>query len=304
MLAGILVVDKPAGPTSHDVVACVRRVLGERRVGHAGTLDPAATGVLPLLIGPATRLAEYLLELPKSYDVTCRLGEETDTDDAQGRVVAGRPAAHLDPSEVRDRLLSMQGVLEQVPPAYSALKQGGERLYVLARRGREVEPRPRPVEVYEISGIRVELPEVRFSVTCSRGTYVRSLCRDLGRSLGVGGHLAALRRTVCASFGLDQAHPLEAVAAWGRDEARRRLLPMDRAVAHLPAVRVGPAGRARICRGASPEPGEILDPVPAAAAVRVYDADGLLLAVAAGEAAPGGGIRLRPRKVLCAAPGK
>jgi len=212
-LAGLVVVDKPGGMTSHDVVARVRRLAGTRKVGHAGTLDPMATGVLVLGINRATRLLGHLMLTEKGYDATVRLGVATSTDDAEGEVLASTPAAHLEESAVRAAFATQVGDLEQVPTAVSAIKVDGKRAYQRVRDGEQVELKARPVTVHEltVSDVRTvgEHVDVDVSLRCSSGTYVRAIARDVGAALGVGGHLTALRRTAVGPYDLTVAHTLE-----------------------------------------------------------------------------------------------
>lgn len=210
---GLLVVDKPAGITSHGVVARARKALGTRKIGHAGTLDPMATGVLVLGVGRATRLLGHLMLTEKTYEATMRLGVTTTTDDAEGEVVAEADTGHLDEDAVRAALAAYVGEIEQVPTAVSAIKVDGKRAYQRVRDGEEVELKARPVNIYELEVTGVTLPEVSFRVRCSSGTYVRAIARDAGRDLGVGGHLTALRRTAVGPFGLDVAHLPDALDA-------------------------------------------------------------------------------------------
>jgi len=211
--AGLVVVDKSGGMTSHDVVARVRRLTGTRKVGHAGTLDPMATGVLVLGVGRATRLLGHLMLTEKAYDATIRLGVSTTTDDAEGEVVEIRSAGGVTEAAVRDMLRGFVGGLLQVPTAVSAIKVDGKRAYVRVRAGEQVELKARPVTVHELVvhdlGVaEVDRLDVRVSLRCSSGTYVRAIARDLGAALGVGGHLTALRRTAVGPFGLDVARTL------------------------------------------------------------------------------------------------
>jgi tRNA pseudouridine55 synthase len=217
--SGLVVVDKPAGMTSHDVVSRVRRLAGTRKVGHAGTLDPMATGVLVLGINRATRLLGHLLITEKAYDATIRLGVATTTDDAEGETVASTSAIHLDEATVRAALAEFVGDIEQVPTAVSAIKVDGKRAYQRVREGEQVELAARPVTIHELEVRDVRpgdeaLPvlDVDVSVRCSSGTYVRAIARDLGAALEVGGHLTALRRTAVGSFGLEAAHTLDELA--------------------------------------------------------------------------------------------
>ncbi len=224
---GLLLIDKPKGPTSHDVVDVVRRSLGTRKVGHAGTLDPMATGLLVVCVGRATRLLRYLSGLDKAYEGTARLGEETDTLDADGAVVARSDVAVTD-ERLLDIVSTFTGVFDQVPPAHSAVKIGGEPAYRAARRGEEVRTAPRTVridrfEVMSFDGVR----DFDFAVDCSGGTYIRSLVADVGRTLSCGAHLTRLCRTRVGPFDLAQACSLDELAV---------PLPVKAAVAHLPRL--------------------------------------------------------------------
>lgn len=214
--SGLVVVDKPGGMTSHDVVARVRRIAGTRKVGHAGTLDPMATGVLLVGVNRATRLLGHLALTEKAYDATIRLGATTTTDDAEGEVVRRSGAGHLTAEDVCAAVPRFVGDIEQRPSAVSAVKVGGRRAYARVRAGEEVELPPRRVTVHElrVHGVRSddEALAVDLSVRCSSGTYVRALARDLGEVLGVGGHLTALRRTAVGPFGLDRSRSLDELA--------------------------------------------------------------------------------------------
>ncbi len=253
---GLVVVDKPGGLTSHGVVARVRRLAGTRKVGHAGTLDPMATGVLVLGVGRATRLLGHLMLTEKAYDATILLGRSTTTDDAEGEVVAEHDVSGLTEEAVRRELARFVGEIDQVPTAVSAIKVDGRRAYERVRAGEEVVLKSRRVTVHELEVVEMALPEVRVRMRCSSGTYVRAIARDLGDALGVGGHLTALRRTAVGPFDLAQARTLE--AARGRDDAgadragRPRVLPGGRpdrvpgAGGPLrPSARPRPAGRGR-----------------------------------------------------------
>ena len=232
----VLVVDKPVGPTSFDVVRKVRRAAGLRRVGHGGTLDPAASGVLPICLGEATKLAQFLLDADKEYDFTVCFGVETDTDDATGAVTARADAGAVDEAAVRAALAPFRGPITQVPPSYSALKRAGRPLYDYARAGEVVVAPPRAVTVRELELASFTGPAAAaFRMRCSKGTYVRALARDLGRALGVGGHVTALRRTRSGPFALAQARPL--------DEVLSALAAPDRGAAPLPLVELADALR-------------------------------------------------------------
>lgn len=216
-LSGILVVDKPAGMTSHDVVNRVRRATGERRVGHAGTLDPMATGILVVLVGPATRLAPFLTAAQKSYRATVVFGAQTDTDDADGRVNATAPVPDevCDPFFAAGTAAALVGAHDQTPPAFSAIKRGGEVAYVAARRGEVLEIEPRRVEILEsrLLGVDANHGEWEIELAVSKGTYIRAIARDLGPALGTVAHLGSLRRTRSGSLSLDDAVTLETIEA-------------------------------------------------------------------------------------------
>lgn len=250
MRDGLLIIDKPAGLTSHDVVNRVRRATKTRQVGHAGTLDPMATGVLVVCVGQATRLSEYLLGHDKIYHATIRLGVETNTYDATGEIVSTR-AVNVDRAAVEQALAQLQGEVQQVPPMYSALKRAGQKLYELARQGIEIEREARSVIIHSIELCSYQAPDVTVDVRCSAGTYIRSIAHDLGTALGTGGHLTALKRTAAGPFTLDQALPLdvfEAAAQTGRwDE---HLQTMDTALNDWPLVVLGEPDRIRALKGA------------------------------------------------------
>ena len=214
---GLVIVDKPGGMTSHDVVARIRRLAGTRRVGHAGTLDPMATGVLVVGVEKATRLLGYLALTEKQYDATIRLGQSTSTDDAEGELTGGASAADLMPQALAVAVQGLTGEIEQVPPAVSAIKVDGQRAYKLTRAGAAPDLKPRPVTVHEftVTAIRPAeggLLDVDATVRCSSGTYIRALARDLGNNLGTGGHLTRLRRTRVGGYGLEGARTLEHLA--------------------------------------------------------------------------------------------
>jgi tRNA pseudouridine55 synthase len=281
---GVLNVFKPAGMTSHDVVDAVRKILGVQRVGHTGTLDPQATGVLPLCVGRATRVAQYLTQADKEYVMTLRLGVTTDTLDAAGRETGRAEAVDVTREQLLAVLPRFTGTIQQVPPLYSAKKVQGERLYRLARRGQTVERQPVPVTVHALELLDFAPPLVRLRVICAKGTYARSLCDDIGRALGCGGHLQDLVRTRSGRFTVDQAvtlPDLEARAAAGR--LGELLLPIADALAHLPAVRVAPEAGPLLLHGSS-VPASLVAVVPEEAArgamVRVLGFRKQLLAVA------------------------
>lgn len=237
-----MLVAKPAGPTSHDVVDIVRRALGEQRVGHLGTLDPFAKGLLVVVVGRATRLASYAAEWPKSYEGVIRLGVTTETDDLTGPVVATAPWTAITPAQLAAVIASFRGGYQQRPPAYSAVKIDGERAYARARRGETVEPAPRAVEIRDLEIVEAAVPDLQFRATVSGGTYLRSLARDIGARLGCGAHLAALRRTAVGPLRLSDAIAPDAVTrAAVRDAA---IL-----VAHLPRRPVDQKERDAVVHG-------------------------------------------------------
>jgi len=278
---GILIVDKPTGMTSHDVVAAFRRLTGEKRVGHTGTLDPLATGVLVLCFGAATKALPYLPEAYKTYRVEACLGTSTDTQDRTGRVIDEHPDCSVTHEALRLALGSFLGPGTQLPPMYSAVQVGGERLYRLARAGREVE---RPEREVEITLIRLDWPSaeerpvmahgdhIGYTVSGSRGLYVRTLCHDLGRKLGCGAHLVELRRLASGPFQLTASAPFDRLTP---DAVRNRLIPISEALAHLPAVVLDDLAVERIRHGnAIPAPG-----TPGAGLARALGTDGGIIAV-------------------------
>jgi tRNA pseudouridine55 synthase len=232
---GVFAVDKPAGVTSHDVVDRVRRALGGAKAGHAGTLDPQATGVLVLCVGAATKISSFLLDGPKEYEGRARLGVTTDTQDATGKTLEERPVT-CDEAELRAAAARYRGGIQQIPPMFSAVKIGGQKLYRLARRGVEIERPARSVHVYAFEILHVELPWFEFRIRCSKGTYVRSIVHDLGADLRCGGHLVELRRTQQGPFTLRDALSWETVTGPGAAEAidAHRLAPAE-AFSFLPA---------------------------------------------------------------------
>ena len=200
MIHGVLNVYKGKGYTSHDVVAKLRGITGQKKIGHTGTLDPDATGVLPVCLGKATKLCDMLTDKDKTYEAVLLLGVSTDTQDAGGEVLGTSDTAGLGEKEVREAIQSFVGGYDQVPPMYSALKVGGKRLYELAREGKVVERKARPVDIYQIRVLKMDLPRVWMEVSCSKGTYIRTLCHDIGEKLGCGGCMEELFRTKVSSF--------------------------------------------------------------------------------------------------------
>ena len=209
-LAGVLLIDKPGGMTSHDVVMRVRRILGVKKIGHTGTLDPMATGLLPLCIGGATKIARFLEGGEKEYRATIKFGVETDTYDAEGKVVAESDTSGVSEEMVLEALAQFKGKIQQIPPMYSAVKIGGTPLYKLARKGITVEREPKEVEISDIDVEEFTMPLLTMRITCSKGTYIRTLCHDLGSVVGCGAHLVALRRTRSGYFSIQDAITLDA----------------------------------------------------------------------------------------------
>ncbi|MSR65592.1 MAG: tRNA pseudouridine(55) synthase TruB [Verrucomicrobiae bacterium] len=223
---GILLVDKPPRLTSHDVVDKVRRHFGFKKVGHCGTLDPLATGLLILVLGKATKLSEKLLSDNKDYEGTLRLGITTVSQDADGKVTKISEVPPLTEEQIKQTFAQFMGDIYQTPPMVSAIKQGGKPLYKLARKGIEVEREPRLVHIFEFRVTDIALPDIKFILRCTKGTYVRTLCDDIGNVLGCGGHLAQLRRSRSGNFSIANAHTLEAILATPRDQLPQWITPM------------------------------------------------------------------------------
>ncbi len=300
---GILVLDKPGGWTSHDVVARVRQLTRARRVGHTGTIDPLGTGVLVICVGRATRVAEYMVGHDKRYRATIRLGVETDTYDVEGRVTAQHPV-DVSEASLRSALQRLTGDIQQVPPMYSALKRDGRKLVDLARRGVEIEREPRQVTIYSIDVLSFDPPDAVIDVHCSAGTYIRSLAHDAGRVLGCGAILSALTRTAAGDFTLEQAVSLVRFEVAVDDGSWPSLLrPLDAGLAAFPAITVGEDDARRARHGMS-IPGTwaraSLAPTHASADLfRVYDPAGRIVGLMRWDAQRN---ELRPEKILTSAP--
>lgn len=250
MRDGVLLIDKPSGLTSHDVINRVRRTTKIRQVGHAGTLDPMATGVLVVCLGQATRVSEYLLGHDKAYRATIRLGIETNTYDADGEIIAAREV-NVDRATVAQALTHLVGEMQQVPPMYSALKREGQKLYELARQGVEIEREARLVTIRSIDLLDYHAPDATVDVRCSAGTYIRSIAHDVGATLGTGGHLIELVRTASGPFTLDQAISLEAFEAAAREgQWHTHLRTIDEALSDWPLVVLTEPERIRALNGA------------------------------------------------------
>ncbi|MBN2370067.1 MAG: tRNA pseudouridine(55) synthase TruB [Vicinamibacteria bacterium] len=274
---GALVIDKPAGPTSHDVVDRVREICGTRRVGHTGTLDPFATGVLAVCIGSATRLARFLSAGPKVYRARIRLGVSTTTDDCQGEPIGDPRSVSLRQDEVESACRALTGSLKQVPPAFSAKRVDGRRAYALARRGEPVSPAAVDVTIEDLRLESMHDGTIDLLVTCSPGTYVRALARDLGDMLGTGGHLTALRRLRSGEFDIEQA------VSWAEIGARvvDRVIPLSRLLAHWPSVTVGEQGAVDLGHGRAIERSMTIEgfPLDPPERLRAVDRSGRLLAI-------------------------
>lgn len=235
-LCGVLVVDKPTEMTSHDVVAIMRRVLKTKKIGHTGTLDPMATGVLPICVGGATKIVDFLTDRKKAYRCEMILGAETDTQDRWGKVIAEANTGHVDETLYRETILSFVGDIMQVPPMYSALKVNGEKLVDLARKGIVVEREPRLRTIYSIENIEIEGLKARFDVRCSKGTYIRTLCHDIGLKLNTYAHMTALRRILSEPFNGEDAISIETLRQMPIEQIMDHLVPIDRALDFFPKL--------------------------------------------------------------------
>jgi tRNA pseudouridine55 synthase len=289
-LDGVLLLDKPVGPSSSAVLQAVKRLLGAQKAGHAGTLDPMASGLLPLLFGEATKFAQFGLDAAKEYVADVRLGVATETGDAEGRETARRPV-NVDDESLARALARFRGRIEQVPPMYSALKHEGQPLYALARAGQTIARQPRQVTVHALELLQRSADLLRLRILCSKGTYVRQLAVDLGLALGTVAHLEALRRTAVGGLRLDQAVSLDDLQALGEEGRRAWLLPADRLLEHLPRVELDEPLAARFLQGQAVHPGTAR-PGPC----RVY-AGGALLGI--GEGTPDG--ELQPARLVARA---
>ena len=230
---GIVIVDKPQGWTSQDVVSKLRGVLKTRRIGHGGTLDPMATGVLPVFVGRGTRAVEFFEHAEKTYETVLRLGITTDTEDITGTVLTQQDA-FVTGTQLEEVLTRFRGEILQVPPMYSAIKVNGQKLYDLARKGREVERQPRPVTIHELTLLGMEADGIRLRVRCSKGTYIRTLCKDIGQALGCGGCMAALRRVAAGEYTIGNSVPLQTLI--DSENPEQYLLPVDSMFANYPKV--------------------------------------------------------------------
>ena len=301
---GVLTIKKEAGWTSHDVVAKVRHLLGGLKVGHAGTLDPAATGVLPVLIGRGTRIAEYLVEWDKEYRAVLRLGETTDTQDATGMVLARHTTDLVMPEAIHEVVRRFQGPIEQVPPMYSAVKVGGVPLYKSARAGKTIVRDARTIVIHTLEVEAIQERDVTLRIVCSKGTYVRTLCADMGEALGVGGHMLALERRRVGPLTIDHALTVdEVVTRHALGQLGDDLLSLDRALDQLGVAVVDEQTAGRVRHGAPVPAAKIIRWEGAAdgergshAPVRIHDTDGRLVAI--GKCPDNSGDALKVEKVL------
>ncbi|QHT60741.1 tRNA pseudouridine(55) synthase TruB [Paenibacillus lycopersici] len=286
MIDGILAVWKPAGWTSHDVVAKVRGILKVKRIGHTGTLDPQVTGVLPLCVGRATRVVEYVQERPKSYEAVMRFGLSTDTEDMTGTVTNELPSVSLTEARIREVLASFIGEIDQVPPMFSAVRVDGKRLYELAREGQVIERQSRKVSIYELELLEAQLdqphPVIRFSVVCSKGTYIRTLCVDIGAALQVPAVMVKLIRTMSGGFTQTDCLTLEEIARHKADGTiADKLTALDEALDHFPKITISDSDVRHAFQGKRVPLRNIVahDPYENDSLLRVYGADGMFAGV-------------------------
>ena len=291
MTDGALLLDKPVGLSSNAALQSAKRLLGAAKAGHAGTLDPLASGLLLVLVGEATKFAGPLLEADKEYMASVKLGERTATGDAEGEVLERKPV-HVTPAAVAGVLRRFHGEIEQIPPMHSALKHKGTPLYRLARRGEEVERASRRVRICELEPVRCEADALDLRVVCSKGTYIRVLAQDIGQELGCGAHLSALRRTGCGRFRVEQALTLAALGELPLEARRRRLLPLSALLEGLPRAELGAAEETRLRQGQALRFGGLSEGLCA-----VVRADGDVIGLGAADGAG----NLRPLRLTQAA---
>ena len=285
MYHGIINVYKERGFTSHDVVARLRRIVGQKKIGHTGTLDPEAEGVLPVCLGKATKLCDLLTDKDKTYEAVLLLGISTDTQDTTGKILEEKNTADLREEAVREVVLSFEGEYDQIPPMFSALKVGGKKLYELARDGKEVERKPRHVQIYRIRILQIDLPRVRMEVTCSKGTYIRTLCHDIGEKLGCGGCMESLLRTRVERFGVAESLRISEVEQL-MDEGtlQEHMIKVDEMFPDYQKVYLTPEASAAVRNGNSFRLGDViwiseLSGFQNAERVRVYDEERNFIAV-------------------------
>lgn len=291
MLHGVLNIYKEKGYTSHDVVAKLRRIVGQKKIGHTGTLDPDAVGVLPVCLGKATKVCDMLTDKDKTYEAVLLLGRVTDTQDSSGRILAESDIGSLEEQEVRKAVCSFAGEYDQIPPMYSALKVNGKKLYELARDGQEVERKPRRVMIHEIRILKMELPRVHMEVTCSKGTYIRTLCHDIGQSLGCGGIMESLVRTRVERFAIADSIRLdEAEELMKAGKLTEHMIPVDQMFEGYVKLYLKPEAAKAVRNGNVFWPGDILwmgveaeeplvRPYRDREKVRVYDEERKFIAV-------------------------
>ncbi len=290
---GILLLDKPDGLTSNDALQQVKRLFKARKAGHTGSLDPLATGVLPICLGEATKASAFLLDADKRYQVVCKLGERTETQDAEGDIIETRPVGDYSDADIEAVLSKFRGPQEQIPPMYSAVKHEGQRLYKLARQGIEVERKPRSIVIHELSVVSWESPYLEIEVHCSKGTYVRTLADDIGEALGCGAHVTGLRRTGVGPYDASELvtlERLEAVADEGLGALDGLLLPVETALAHWPGVNLN-GDAAFYLRQGQPV---LVPKAPTSGWVRLYEGESRFLGM--GEILDDG--RVAPRRLM------
>lgn len=292
---GLLLVDKPAGVTSHDVVETIRKHVRPLKVGHTGTLDPTATGLLMLCVGEATKIAGFIETREKQYRATALLGVRTDTEDVAGEIIAQTAVDNLTEQSVRGAAKSFIGKIKQTPPAFSAVKVNGVRAYKRARQKQDVRLKPRTIEITRLEIESIEPPRIKFFVECSKGTYIRTLCGDLGGALNVGGCLESLRRLAIGHFRVADAAPLDALDS--REKIFDALLPASEALSHMPVVRCNPEQVEKLSRGSALNAGDMIEPPEKEAWAQALGPDGELLAVGK-LARDGGRLLFRPKRVL------
>lgn len=282
MIHGIINVYKEEGFTSHDVVAKLRIIVGQKKIGHTGTLDPDAVGVLPVCLGKATKLCDMLTDKDKTYETVMLLGKTTDTQDISGQVLEEYSLANLDENAVREVILSFMGDYMQVPPMYSALKVNGKKLYELAREGIEVERKARPVQIHEIQILDIDLPRIRMEVSCSKGTYIRTLCHDIGQKLGCGACMEKLTRTKVSRFHISESLTLSEIEAYQEKQSLHKILiPIDEMFASYEAVCLKEEYVSLVYNGNVFLPKHLSNPISLSDGkkVRVYDHKGQFVAI-------------------------
>lgn len=292
---GILLIDKPSGITSHDVVDYIRKKTGIRRIGHTGTLDPNATGLLILCLGKATKLSEYFIALDKTYEGKMRLGITSDSHDIDGNIIKENEVKNVPKREIKKYISDFIGEIEQIPPMVSAIKIGGKRLYKMAREGVTIEREPRKVKIYEFELLKIELPDIWFRISCSRGTYVRTLCHDFGEKIGYGAILTELKRTKVGNYSIDNAISLESLST--KEEIQKYLIPIEKAL-DLPSVILSTTGENLFKHGNRVKKDEILEIKEGTNdLVQVFNNNGVFLGIAS-LVRTAIGPSLTPRKVF------